>query len=261
MRRACPATARIGSIETIGFDGAMTITSACGDRRQRPRSSPVPTRSPRNRTSRTVGSWWRWTKYSWNSSQPVVGPDLGPHGLVGHRQDPRLDAHRRAELERDFGRAPSGARRSVRQRCVARSWSPSRNHSSSPSASSRSITVHVSPRDAPAADLVVEAGQRVGDGVVIGPDREPVELEVVAGVDDRPSGRAERRRQSLGHLRPADAAGEEDDLHLTSRSATSCIRSMVSSSYGAGMRTITVSKPRSRWRRSTSATAAGVSAR
>ena len=46
------------------------------------------------------------------------------------------------------------------------------------------MTVQRLAAQAPATDLVVETGQRVGHGVVVGPDRQAVELEVVAGVDD-----------------------------------------------------------------------------
>ena len=65
-----PGTARIGPTDTIGFEGAMTIASGRPERRQdlgrRPRRLDAPRTAPRGPS----GAWWRWTKYSWNSSQP-----------------------------------------------------------------------------------------------------------------------------------------------------------------------------------------------
>ena len=52
-----------------GLDGAITSTSACAIAAITS-AVAVADSMPRNRTSRTVGSWWRCTKYSWNSSQP-----------------------------------------------------------------------------------------------------------------------------------------------------------------------------------------------
>ena len=81
---------------------------------------------------------------------------------------------------------------------------------------------------APAAHLVVEPGQRVGDGVVVRPDGKAVPLQVVTDVDhDRQLG-AEMRGKALGQLRAADLAGELDDLHRARVFATSPIRAMVS---------------------------------
>ena len=63
----------------------------------------------------------------------VVGPDLGPDGLVGHRQD--RGRRRRASAggrRRTSVRRPPRRSRSVRTMCVARSRSPSRNQPSSP---------------------------------------------------------------------------------------------------------------------------------
>ena len=87
-------------------------------------------------------------------------------------------------------------------------------------------------------------------------------LDVVAGVDDHGQvARRDGQLQAVRELRPARPAGEGDDLHVRSRSWTSGIRRMVSGSYGPGMRTMTVSNPRSRYGRSASATAAGVPSR
>ena len=73
--------------------------------------------------------------------------------------------------------------------------------------------IHDRPRlaaDPPAAYLVVEAGQRVGDGVVIRPHGEAVELEVVAGVHDHRQVAPDSSGEALGHLF-ADAARAAGD--------------------------------------------------
>ena len=69
IARRHPGTARIGPIETIGFDGPMTMTSAA--------ASAASTSAVGLGASIAVvadladlGPWWRWTKYSWKSSQP-----------------------------------------------------------------------------------------------------------------------------------------------------------------------------------------------
>ena len=67
--------------------------------------------------------------------------------------------------------------------------------------------------DPPALAAVVEAGQRVHDGVVVGADEEAVALEVVGGVDDDGQLVADDRLETGRELRPADATGERDDPH------------------------------------------------
>ena len=104
-------------------------------------------------------------------------------GFIGHRQDPRSDAHRSGELERDLGRSSTCAQ-PVRPPDVGREVLVAEPE---PFPFAEPLEpVHHGPAlaiDTPTSDLVVESGQRVGDRVVIGPDREPMELEVVAGVD------------------------------------------------------------------------------
>ena len=74
-------------------------------------------------------------------------------------------------------------------------------------------------REPPAALLVVEAGQRVGDGVVVRPDLESVPLQVVAGVDDDGQVGAHDSLQPVRQLRAADASGQLDDSRHVSRDA------------------------------------------
>ena len=114
----------------------------------------------------------------------VVGPHLGSHGLIGHRQDRRGNVDRSLEVSSDVGR-PLARGQSSRPDDVGRQVTIAE-------AEPRLLAqpaelVHGRPRlvaDAPAALAVVEPGERVHDGVVIRPDRQPVALEVVARVDD-----------------------------------------------------------------------------
>ena len=117
---------------------------------------------------------------------------------------------------------------------------------------------HRGPRlvaDAPAALVVEQPGEHVHDRVVVGHHEQAVAVDVVARVDDDAQlARLEDLLEPVGELRPARAAGEDDDVHVARSAWTSVIRSMVSRSYGAGIRTMTVSKPRSRYGRIASAT-------
>ena len=78
-------------------------------------ASAAATSTPRNRTSRTSGSWWRRDEVVLELEPAVVGPDLGPDRVVGHRQDRRRDAERSLEPAADVGQAGSPPRsRAVR---------------------------------------------------------------------------------------------------------------------------------------------------
>ena len=140
---------------------------------------------------------------------------------------------------------------------VARSRSPSRNQRRLAVALERLHRRPTVAGEAPAELPVLEAGERVHDGVVVGADEEAVALGVVGGVDDDGQPVADDGLEALGELRPADAAGQLDDARPPARRPRSRpsseqprrprrIRSIVSRSYGAGSRTITVEKPRSR---------------
>ncbi len=56
-----PGTARIGPTETIGLDGAMTITAAASSAATTSGVGRAPS-IPTNRTSRTSGAWRSRTK-------------------------------------------------------------------------------------------------------------------------------------------------------------------------------------------------------
>ena len=131
--RACPGTARIGPIETIGFDGAITIdarpspsaaaTSASAVRRLDPvEADLVDRRAPGGDGRSTPG-----TRASRRRSGPRSGP--GRRSSAGSWRRPRATAGG-PRRPRSAGRRARS--RAVRTMCVARSRSPSRNQVSSP---------------------------------------------------------------------------------------------------------------------------------
>ena len=129
-----------------GSTGAITMTSAAAKARLDLGRRPGGVGALGSGPLRTVGSWWRWTKYSWNSSQPSSRPDLRPDR---RRRSSAGCAPRRRASAAAAARCRSGARRArsraVRATCVARSRSPSRNHVSSPYRASWSAAFQVSP--------------------------------------------------------------------------------------------------------------------
>ena len=72
--------------------------------------------------------------------------------------------------------------------------------------------------DAPAGGRVGDPGQGVEDRVEVRADPQPVEIEVVGGVDDdgQVAGR-QRRLQPLGQLGAADAARQRGDARRAGR--------------------------------------------
>ena len=106
--------------------------------------------------------------------------------VVGHRQDRRADAHVAAEMDGDFCQALAlpeqvGAREVGGDVAVAETEP------------GRAVQLRDGVEDgegvaceAPAGLAIVEACERVGDGVEVGADAQAEVREVVAGVDDRP---------------------------------------------------------------------------
>ena len=136
-------TARIGPSETMGFEGAMTMTSA----------SPIAARTsavgraasrPAWRTSCTSGAWRRCTKYSWKSSQPSSVRSWVRTGssAIGRIVLGMPSARCSSMTASVSGRPPRI--NEVRAMCVAKSRSPRRNQASSPYRSSIAIVVQVS---------------------------------------------------------------------------------------------------------------------
>ena len=123
------------------------------------------------------------------------------------------DAHGGRELERDLGRSIAGPQAigapDVRGEIAVAEPEPL-------DLAQRLEPIHHGPAlaaEAPSPDLVVQAGQRVRDGVVVRPDRQAVQLQVVAGVDDDRQIGPDGRGQAVCHLGPTDAAREQDHPH------------------------------------------------
>ena len=140
-----------------------------------------------------------------------VGAQARAHGVVAHGHHPRGNSQAMAEVCGDGGqgfarRAPSrtldmGGEIAVAQR------KPSL-------AAERRERSHERPclvAPAPAALRVVEAGQRVHDGVEIGRDGEPKMLEIIAGIDDHHEIAAEEAAEPESELGAADPAAQRND--------------------------------------------------
>ena len=219
------------------------------DRPRRPRSPPRTSgvgrapRRPRNRTSCTVGLLVAVDEVLLELEPAVVGQDLGPDRLVGHRQDRGRDAERAPGAR---GRRRSGGRRPEPggpRRCASRgrgrragTTSPRRSARASP----RRRTSR--PRCPSPHSRLSMPGERVHDGVVVGHDEQPVALRSSPVLTTTRQAVAEvAPARPVGELRAADAAGERDDpgasrstppQRVRSSSRTSPIRSIVSRSYG-----------------------------
>ena len=251
---AMPGTARIGPIETIGFEGPITMTSAAWIAAATAGGRPGGLDAVEADLA-DVGRLAQSDEVVLEVEPAVVGADLGAHRLVGHRQDRRRDAAGALQVEHRSvsvapGPQPRAARDVGREVVVAE-------------AEPRLLAVLGQGVDdgpglaghAPAALVVERAGEHVEDRVVVGHHEQAVPFDVVAGVDDdRRVAIGECQLEPVRQLRATGPAGEDDDLHAPSRAPTSAIRSMVSRSYGAGIRTMTVRKPSSWYGRSASAT-------
>ena len=90
-----PGTASTGSIDTIGFDGAITTRRASADGLEHPgrragRVGPVEAHRRRPATS-----WWRCTKYSWKPISPspaTVTRVCSRSSVTGSRRSPSAQA-------------------------------------------------------------------------------------------------------------------------------------------------------------------------
>ena len=139
-----PGTARIGPIETNGFDGQRTIASAVSRAAATSglgRAASIPAKA----TSSTSGAWWSRTKYSWNASQPSgvrtrVRTGSSAMGRIGVE----TPSARWMSWSTAVSRSPARSRR-VRWTWRARSLSPRRNQVGSPRRSSIPAAAHVSP--------------------------------------------------------------------------------------------------------------------
>ena len=146
----------------------------------------------------------------------LVGPDARAHRVVAHGQDGSGQAEGRLERQADGRQALTGPQSRGphhvgRQVTVAqpepRRLAVALQHRR------RGIGL---PGESPALDRIGQAGQGVHDGVEVGHHRQPVELQVVARVDDdRQVTRREHLLQAVGQLGPADPAGQSDDRHAS----------------------------------------------
>ena len=103
-----PGTARIGPIEITGFDGQITIVSACSERLEHARRGPGRRRRPSKRTARTGDSARSPTNHSCIASSSVRPPSRSTvmrvrTAVVGHRQQLHVELPRARDLARDVG--------------------------------------------------------------------------------------------------------------------------------------------------------------
>ena len=171
-----------------GFDGAMTTHSASAIASSTP-GAGLASSAPSKRMARTGTECCRCTKYSW---KPIsVGRPSSP-SMVSMVRSRSSVAGSRRELEPPTGRdlggdlrerralAPAGRAVEVGAEVAVAEVEPR-------GAAEPSERLHRLPRlagQAPAPLGVDLAGERVGDRVEIGADRQAVQLDVVADVDD-----------------------------------------------------------------------------
>ncbi len=166
-----------------------------------------PTSMPCRRICSTVSRWPR-THEVVLELQPAVGrAQLRAHRVVGHGQQPRGDAEARRELVGDLGQAPSLAQELRAAHVGGHVPVAQREPRLSPVAAKHLRAGPGLVAHAPAGLVVGKTGQRVHDRVQVRRDREAVELEVVAGVDDRPRVRAGPGRLQHGRLKPVPGRG------------------------------------------------------
>ncbi len=139
-----------------------------------------------------------------------IGEQPRPHRIVAHRHDRGANAHPPAQIGGDGGQA------------FARLQPPRSFHMQSDIAiaeaepglaAERLHRFHERPGfvvPAPAKFAIGQPGQRIGDGIDIGRNRQAEMLEIVAGVDDDQQvlGRHDAR-QAQSELGAADAAGRD----------------------------------------------------
>ena len=184
-----PGTARIGPIEITGFDGQITIVSAASSASSTPGRGPGRLRAVEaNRDDRRLGPL---------ADEPLLHRELlGVRRRRGDRDagarprssvigsEREVEAPRRGDLGRHLGERraraqPLGAEEVGREVLVAEP-EPGRHVVAVERVERRERLAF----EAPALLGVRRAGERVGDRVEIGGDVQPVELVVVAGVDD-----------------------------------------------------------------------------
>ena len=201
---------------TYGLEGAITIASAPASASSTPGAGA---RLPSKRTPSTSSRWPRATNHSWNGKLPAgVSIQVRSRSSVAGRIV-GLDPERAGEPSRHGRERLAGAQRlrphEVEPEIAVAEPEPVL-------AAERGDGPERLPgltRAAPAALLVVQAGERVEDAVEVGRDREAEHVEVVADVPDhRHVCRIDCADEPAREAGAADAAGEERHLH----SAASC---------------------------------------
>ncbi len=202
---------------TYGLLGAIAMRSASSSASSTPGAGRAVS-APSKRTPSTGSAWRRRTNHSWNSKVPlgVCSQVLRRSSVAGSRRSSRPAAAARRAVTAESGSPARSA--CVRARCRPRSRSPSANHASPPMLAQSVQRVPRLARAAPAALLVGESRERVEDGVEVGRNVEPGDVEVVPDVDDRGDrgglGCLRQRAQEAG---ASDAAREDGDLHAVAR--------------------------------------------
>ena len=138
-----PSTARIGSSETNGFDGASTSTSASWIASSTPGAGRAGRPSKRTERTRSTARWP--TSHCWKSSSPSSVPMnvRRRSSVAGSRRTRRPSLAARSAVIDDSG-SPARSR-SLRTRCSPMSRSPRMNQSAPPSSDATVCASRVSP--------------------------------------------------------------------------------------------------------------------
>ena len=214
-----PSTARIGSSEMNGFDGASTMRSAFAIASSTPGAGRAPG-VPSKRSARTAGAARRPTNHSWKPSSPssVVTRVRSRSSVAGSSRTPTPSCRATSAMTADRG---SPARRRSRAHEVQADVAVAEDEpvrAAEPADDAEGLAgVAV---DAPALLGVHDAGQRVEARVEVGRDVQAEQLDVVADVaDDRHRLGADGVDQPEREPRPADATGQQ--RHTPPRSVRS----------------------------------------
>ena len=182
-----PGTARIGPIDTTGFDGQSTMASALRDRLEHARRRPRRGGALVAHGLHVVGGVPRRTQYSWkcrSSSSPVDGVhgvDARRDPVVGHRQEPRRRRRSARAIRAVTSRQRRAAGEQVRAEQVRREVEvaevePRLLGVEGPQLLGRAERLVAPP---PAALAVEDVAEPVGDRVGVGGDVQAVHVDVV----------------------------------------------------------------------------------
>jgi hypothetical protein len=198
MALRMPGTARMGATETTGLEGQSTIPSARWIASSTPGAGLA-----RDPVLLEADVLW---------AVRAVHLDPGLDLLVAHGHQP----HRHAEPAADLGGGLAQGRALGEQAGAQQVGGDVTVAEAEPGRLAEPIEraedVPGLAGETPAALLVGEPGEGVGDGVQVGGDRQPVQAEVVTGVpDDQKVGGWVHLDQPAQEPRGADPAGERDE--------------------------------------------------